>query len=232
MRVLLIFVIIFGFLSLAAVGAGTFLLIKKPRFDTSAEASVSNVSCADDKKCTATLTYKDTGGDSVSRTAILNGPVADGSTRNIVYNSSNPMDMYPAQPPVRILAISLIAGGGLIALLCVIAGIYMFRHSAAPAPAPAPTPDAIDQDEYTEREPEPVPEPQYIEERPMMQKSTTVPTPPSDEVVARQYADDMVYKATEPARMEQPPRQPQSGGKRPSSRQNKRTRASRARGRR
>jgi hypothetical protein len=177
-------------IAVAMMVLGGMLLFKKMKYDVATTATVTGVICqGDTNKCNITLRYKDSSNREITRTAIVKGPVTVNSTRGILYDSSNPSNFYPGQPPVKLVGGGMLAAGVVVALGCIIAAYYHYR----------PTPQSV-----LEPEPEPEPEPKQEPEPSYMSKSESesdFPSEPqSNSVRAKEYADFLVDKVTKPAR--------------------------------
>lgn len=216
--IFLIVLSIFALIATAMLVFGGLLLFKKSKYDVATTATVTAVMCQQDtNKCNITLKYKDQSNKEVTRTAIVKGPITVGSTRGILYDSGNPNNFYPSQPPVKAVGGGIFVGGLVIATACVISAYFRYR----PTPVPeAKSPSDI-QPEYntvsSPKSPSAVqPEPNAVTSPPINEtptfkyeysafpeKQQSVPTELIYEpgtVRAKQYADYMVDKVTEPAR--------------------------------
>lgn len=179
-------------LSILLLSFGGLLLFKKMKYDMSATADVNQVTCQDGTgKCNITMTFKDTKDKTYTVSAIVAGQVAPGSTRGIMYDSTNPNNFYPGQPPVRIIGAGLFMTGIVIALGCIIGAYFMFRTPPPPSVEPVTTMSA-DSPYSNDNTPE------QSQSPPSTERDWYEPSP--EEVRAKQFADEKVVEVTEPAR--------------------------------
>lgn len=198
--------VIFGLISLGMMVLGGMLLFGKMKYDTAVTATVTAVTCEkeDPTKCNVTLTFNDKNDKEITRSAIVKGPITVGSTRGVLYDSENPSNFYPGQPPVRQVGAGLFFGGIAIALACAIATYYHWRRPSTTEQAQT---EYEPEDNYYEKQevPQPVLMPSAVSKykspsrsSPKMMESPLPNSPETER--AKQYADYMVDKVTEPSR--------------------------------
>jgi hypothetical protein len=194
MSIFLILLVLGAIISIILLSIGGVLLFKKMKYDKSVTADITKVICQDGtNKCNITMSFKDAE-KSYTVAAIVSGPVTEGSTRGIIYDSSNPNNFYPGQPPVRIIGAGMFVSGLVLALGCIVGAYFMYRKpSAAPAAPSAPL-SSVPQAPSSLNPSLPHPGPSGYSE-----SATPMPSDPAT-VRAKQYADDMVSRVTEPAR--------------------------------
>lgn len=209
--------VIFVLLSAGLLVIGGFLVFKKSKYDTPVTATITGVICEKDtNKCNVTLTFKDSKKKEVKRTAVINGPVTVGSTRGIMYDSSNPNDIYLSQPRVKLIGGGLMAFGIIVLIGCAVAAYFRYRSPSPPPQQPQPYSTFDEQEEPSMFQDEkPRSRSRFEEKRsspPSLESSTfedekssprsryEYSSYPEETLQARKYADDMVQSVTERAR--------------------------------
>jgi cell division septation protein DedD len=189
-----------GIVACLCVVFGGLLLFKPTGYDSSATATVTSVQCQEGTgKCNITLRFEDKEGNEITRNAIVKGSVKEGSTRGILYDSANPSNFYPSQPPVRMIGAGLLIGG-LLLLIGAGAGAYFaYRRTSLSASGDPVSSSAS----YPPLPSEPSPSPQPSQSP--MPSPTPTPSPVDNyDVPSRptgvDAADQMVFDATAAAR--------------------------------
>lgn len=122
-----VWMLLIGFsLGMVITGVGAYLLLKPMPFDKTTSAEVTSATCANNK-CTVVMKFVDSNDSIYNKQAIVSSSVKKGDRFTILYDSKNPNNFYPGNPPVRIVG-GLIASLGLFLIIGVlIMGFVMYR---------------------------------------------------------------------------------------------------------
>jgi hypothetical protein len=122
---------------------GSYILFAKVKYDAVVNAEVTSVKCRTESKtnnCSIELSYKDNKGKDHKENALVTGPITVGQTMTIRYDSVNPSNFYPGNPPVRMV-------GGIIALVgfVIMGGVALWfslsrKKTTLPSATTTPTP--------------------------------------------------------------------------------------------
>lgn len=116
-------------IGLILMGIGAFIGFKKLPFNQVTSAEVTSVECTDGK-CYVEVKFVDINQKTYIKKARLPAPVEKGDDITIIYDSSNPNNFYPGNPPVKLVG-SLIGIVGLFILIATMS-IWLFGGRSSP----------------------------------------------------------------------------------------------------
>lgn len=127
-------------LTLTAIGA--FMIFKKFPFDQITKATVTQVECEKNNKCTTELKFTSVDNKIYIKKAILQAPVKKDDTITIMYDSKNPNVFYPGNPPIRVVG-GVIGFTGLALLFGLAIWAFFTFRASTPSVPPPPEPVSL-----------------------------------------------------------------------------------------
>lgn len=128
-----LWLLLIGFgLGMAVMAFGSYLLFARVPFDSIAKATVVQATC-DKNNCVIDVEFEDKDSKLYAKKARVHHKVKEGDSLTIMYDSKNPNNFYPGNPPVRIVG-GVIAFTGLLILLGLIVwGYIMYINRDVPS---------------------------------------------------------------------------------------------------
>lgn len=165
--ILTLVLIVFGIIGAGLAAIGGVLLFKKMKYDRTATATITNVTCQEEGagKCRITVKFTDQSDNEITGTAIVSDKPAKDSKRKIMYDSENPSVFYPSVPPVRAIGAGMFFGGIFVLIVCVGIAIFRFVRSRPAAAAATPQHVISSPDHPSPSPQEQLPQPEPAEEK-------------------------------------------------------------------